>query len=212
VPSQVANVIVYTGALVGLGGLGVSLFMAWKGVRWKRAELASSYFKDLGSDPELVFACRALEWTGGLLVVPATLAPLWSGGRQCLEHDPRAMRRAMELGLSRDALGQDERLQIYRTTFDSLLYWMSSLQQAFERNLFDPDDLKIGSYWLDLIGKADFLHPFIAVYHYDEPLAKLRDGYNLAPVDFSAALDGLSDPSAADKLGAGGRPASSKPG
>ena len=202
--SEISSIILFTGALVGLGGFGVSLFMAWKGVRWKRAELASTYFRELGSNPELVFACRALEWRRGLLVVPLTLAPLWSGERQCIEHDPDVMRRAMELGLGGDALRDDERLQIYRTTFDSLVYWMSSLHQAFERNLFDPDDLKLGGYWLGLIGEADFLHPFIVAYGYGEPLSDLRARYGLPPVDFSAAADGPRVSPPAVELGVGG--------
>src|SRR3712207_6526779 len=76
VPSETATWLAYIGAFVGLMGGAVALFNARKSVQWKRAELASSYLKDLKVNQELVFACRALDWKGGLLVVPEQLRPL----------------------------------------------------------------------------------------------------------------------------------------
>ena len=46
-PSEVATVIAYVGAFVGLVVGGVAVFNSWKAVLWKRAELANNYMKDL---------------------------------------------------------------------------------------------------------------------------------------------------------------------
>ena len=51
-------------AVIGLGFGAVTLS---RSLLWKRAELASSYLKELNQNPELVFACRCLDWNGGKL-------------------------------------------------------------------------------------------------------------------------------------------------
>ena len=63
------RIVNYLAVFAALVGGAIALFNARKAVRWKRAELANNYLKELTTSPELVFACRALDWQGGQLVV-----------------------------------------------------------------------------------------------------------------------------------------------
>lgn len=175
--TQPASLVIYAGAVVGLGTLCVATFNAWKAVSWKRAELASSYLKELTTNQELAFACRALEWNGGRLAVPESLAPLLLSDKRGMAHDLSALERAMDSELTLDEMEEDERLQIYRTAVDSLLSWLSVVAHAIERNLFGPEDLQEARYWVQAVHNRPFLDGFIRDFGYDRPLSFLREKY-----------------------------------
>lgn len=176
-----ADLIVYIGAAVGLCGLLVSLFNSWKAVQWKRAELASTYLKELNSNEELVFACRSLEWTGGRLVVPERLVPLMPNQEPAMEHSATALRQAMELDITVGAMAADRRLQIYRTAMDSLLSWMAVLDQALERKLFSPADIQDAAYWVYRVADADFLDGYVRGFGYNRALGNLQRRFARPP-------------------------------
>jgi len=180
-PSETASLVIYAGAAVGLGTLIVAAFNAWKAVNWKRAELASTYLKELTSNQELVFACRALEWSRGKLAVPETLVPLLESEKRSIVHDAAALERAMDRDRYLDQMDSDERLQIYRTSMDSLLSWLTLVAQAIERDLFQPKDLEEARYWVQMVTDRPFLNAFIDAYEYGQPLALLRERYAVAP-------------------------------
>jgi hypothetical protein len=130
-----------SGALIGGA---IALVNVRNSIRWKRAELASSHLQSLSSNEELLFACRALDWNGGLLAVPQQLRPLMQpdGNIQVIVHNPIVMKKAMRPDLTIAEMQQDARIQLYRTAMDSLLSWLSIVAQALDRNLFEAADIE----------------------------------------------------------------------
>jgi hypothetical protein len=173
-PSDAATAIAYVGAFVGLTGGGIALFNSWKAVRWKRAELANSYLKDFNNNAELVFAGRCLDWNGGKLVIPENLRPYMQDGAQFIHHDRRVFAKALRPDLRIDEMDQDPRIQIYRTSIDSFLSWLSLVASALDRKLFLAEDMQDVGYWVARIeSEVDLLHPFIVAYGYKENIEKL---------------------------------------
>src|SRR5271170_975958 len=167
-PSDAATAIAYAGALVGLIGGGVGLFNSWKAVCWKRAELANSYLRELNSNQELAFACRALDWQMGRLVVPESLRPLLTTSASYIEHDYDAFMNSLEPVLYYEEMKRDDRIQIYRTTMDSLLSWLSLVWSALDRKLFMAEDIDEVDYWVSKIKKEEIFCRFIEVFGYKE--------------------------------------------
>jgi hypothetical protein len=167
------TVIAAVGVLGGLTGGGVALFNSRKAVRWKRAELASNFLKDFNSTPELVFAARCLDWYGGKLVLPENLRPYMPNGEQFIQHDPRVFAQALRPDLTIQEMEDDPRIQIYRTSIDSFLSWLSLVASALDRKLFVVADLQDVGYWVAKIQKDIAVHPFIIAYGYQQNMEKL---------------------------------------
>jgi hypothetical protein len=176
-PSEAATAIAYIGAFAGLVAGGVALFNAHKAVRWKRAELASAYLKDLQSNQELVFACRALDWNGGYLVVPEQLRPLLPEEAKSILHDPSALRKAMSKDLTVRDMEGDPRLQLYRTALDSLLSWLSLVDNALERNLFSASDIRDVGYLVRQVAQRQWLLDFIKMFGYEPAMLRLQNAF-----------------------------------
>jgi hypothetical protein len=174
---EVATVIAYVGAAVGLMGGGVALFNSWKAVCWKRAELANTYLKDFNENPELVFAGRCLDWNGGKLILPESLRPYLSDGEKTIEHDRLIFAHALRPDLQIGEMDDDPRIQIYRTSMDSFLTWMSLVASALDRKLFYVADIQDVGYWVAKIQSEVTLHPFIIAYGYQENMEKLINYY-----------------------------------
>ena len=172
-PSDAATAIAYVGALVGLVGGGISLFNTRKAVYWKRAELANSYLKDFNSNPEMVFAGRCLDWNGGKLILPENLLPYLPDGKKTITHDRAVFAKALDPFLQLVDMDDDPRIQIYRTSMDSFLTWMSLVASALERKLFLVADLQDMGYWVAKIQSEVLLHGFIVAYGYQENIEKL---------------------------------------
>jgi len=172
-PSDAATAIAYAGAFVGLVGGGVALFNSWKAVCWKRAELANSYLKDFNDNPELVFAGRCLDWNGGKLILPESLRPFMSDGAQLIQHDHGVFAEALRPDLRVGEMDGDPRIQIYRTSMDSFLSWLSLVASGLERKLFLVEDMQDVGYWVAKIQSEVLLHPFIIAYGYRENIEKL---------------------------------------
>jgi len=188
-PSEAATVIAYFGAFVGLIGGGVALFNARKAVQWKRAELANGYLKELGSNQELVFACRAMDWNGGLLVVPDNLLPLVDGGAKTISHEAAALKLAMKTGLTLNELKADFRMQIYRTAIDTLLTWLNLIASALDRNLFEARDIDEVGFWVHRIEQMGVFEAFIDVFGYREPTDQLRSAFRYKYVTDRSRID-----------------------
>ena len=182
--TEAATAIAYVGALAGLIGGGVALFNSWKAVRWKRAELANNFLRDFHSDSELVFACRCLDWNGGLLVVPESLQPLLGSAEKCIRHEREVFARALKPELLVSELDVDPRIQIYRTSLDALLAWLSLVASALERNLFQARDIAEVGYWLAKLKEDSTTHNFICAYGYQNNINNLIHAY--APVGSDA--------------------------
>ena len=177
-PLEAAIAIAYVGATMGVIGGGIALFNARKTVLWKRAELANSYLRELSSNDELVFACRSLDWNGGILVVPDKLRPLLLGDKKTIAHDPTVLNTALRPGLLISDLEADERIQIYRTALDALLSWLSNLASGLERKLFTAKDLDEVGYWVHHIHNHGELLSFIEAFGYRANMEQLRRAFS----------------------------------
>lgn len=176
-PSGSATAIAYVGAFIGLVGGGVALFNSWKAVCWKRAELANTYLKEFNNSPELVFAGRCLDWNGGKLILPEGLVAYMSNGERFIQHDRRVFAKALRPDLQVGEMGEDPRIQIYRTSMDSFLSWLCLVTSALDRKLFLVADLQDVGYWVAKIQSEVVLHPFIVAYGYQGNIEKLIKFY-----------------------------------
>jgi hypothetical protein len=167
--SEIVGLVIAACAAIGVVTAGsVAAFNYRNVVRWKRAELASEHLRALTLNDELEFATRALDWQGGLLVVPRALRPLLaaSARREVIEHDPAVLARAMATDLSLAEMEADPRLQVYRTAMDSFLTWHQLARKALARNLYAPADIEQIAYWLLRIQQAQYLEPFMRAFGY----------------------------------------------
>ena len=171
-PTEPATVIATVGVCGGLVGGAVALFNSRKSVLWKRAELANSYMKDFNNSDELVFAGRCLDWNGGKLIIPESLRP-YADNAQAIDHDRRVFAKALRPDLKVSEMNDDPRIQIYRTSMDSFLSWLSLVSSAIERKLFLAADIPDVGYWVAKIQSEVVLHPFIIAYGYGESIQKL---------------------------------------
>jgi hypothetical protein len=176
-PSGAATAIAYVGAFVGLVGGGIALFNSWKAVCWKRAELANSYLRDFNSNQELVFAGRCLDWNGGKLVLPENLRPYMPNSVQIIQHDRSVFENALRPDLLIDELDKDPRTQIYRTSIDSFLSWLSLVASALDRKLFKAADMEEIGYWVAKIQSDPVIIKFVVAYGYAENIDKLIRRY-----------------------------------
>ena len=74
-------------------------------------------------------------------------------------------------------MDDDPRIQVYRTSMDSFLSWMSLVASAIDRKLFMVADLQDIGYWVAKIESEIVLHPFIVAYGYKENIEKLIRWY-----------------------------------
>jgi hypothetical protein len=172
-PTDAATAIAYVGAFVGLVGGGISLFNTRKAVCWKRAELANTYLKDFNNSPELVFAARCLDWNAGKLVLPESLRPYTPEGEKTIHHDCQVFAKSRSPYLKVDEMDKDPRIQIYRTSIDSFLTWMSLVASALDRKLSLVQDLQDMGYWVAKIQSEVVLHSFIVAYGHQDNIEKL---------------------------------------
>ena len=159
--------------VLGLTGGGVALFNYRKAVLWKRAEFANNYLRDFNNNPELVFAGRCLDWNGGKLVVPDNLRPYMPNGEQFIQHDRDVFAIALRPDLKINEMDKDPRIQIYRTSMDSFLSWLSLVASALDRKLFVVADLEDVGYWVAKVQSEVVVHGFIIAYGYQENIEKL---------------------------------------
>lgn len=172
-PGDLGTAIAAVGVFGALVAGAVALFNSRKAVLWKRAELANSYMKDFNSSQELVFAGRCLDWNGGTLILPESLRAYTPDNASILKHDRRIFARALRPDLQLSEMDSDPRMQIYRTSMDSFLSWLSLVSSALERKLFLAADIQDVGYWVAKIESEVDLHPFIVAYGYGESLQKL---------------------------------------
>ena len=171
--TDAATGIAYAGAFVGLIGGGVALFNSWKAVRWKRAEVANNFMKDFSANPELVFAGRCLDWNGGKLLLPDNLRAYMPDNAAFIEHNRRVFALALRPDLPLGSMDDDPRIQIYRTSIDTFLTWLSLVTSALDRKLFMVEDIQEAGYWVAKIQSEVVLHGFITAYGYQENIEKL---------------------------------------
>jgi hypothetical protein len=180
VPKDAATAIAVVGLFATLVGAAVALFNSWKSVCWKRAELANNYINDFNSNEEMVFAGRCLDWEGGRLILPEKLRAYMPDKSAIIEHDKRVMAKALGpfLTLEED---DDPRIQIYRTSMDSFLTWLSLVASGLNRKLFLVGDIEEVGYWVAKIESERIVHGFILAYGYEERMKALAKAFRKKP-------------------------------
>ena len=171
-PKDAGTAIAMVGLFATLVGAAVALFNSWKTVCWKRAELANSYIKEFNSNDEMVFAGRCLDWEGGRLFLPEKLRAYLPDNAQFIQHDKRVMAKALSPNLTLEG-DNDPRIQIYRTSMDSFLSWLSLVASGLNRKLFLVADIEEVGYWVSKIQSEPIVHGFIHAYGYQERMATL---------------------------------------
>lgn len=174
-----AVIVSLLGVTVATVGGAIALYNARKAVLWKRAELANSQLKELLSNQQLVFACRCLDWNGGLLVVPEDLRPLLADNVRTIEHDSAVFVKAMEANLYLSEMRTDPRLQIYRTAMDSLLGWLGATDSAINRGLYTSSDIEEAAYWLRALTRIPSMSGFVDAFGYRKPLDRLAHQFDV---------------------------------
>ncbi len=172
IPKDVPTAIAMVGLFATLIGASVALFNSWKAVCWKRAELANNYIKEFNSNDEMVFAGRCLDWEGGRLFLPEKLRAYLPDEAHFIEHDKKIMAKALRLDLTLEE-DDDTRIQIYRTSMDSFLSWLSLVASGLNRKLFLVGDIEEVGYWVSKIQSEPMIHGFILAYGYQERMLTL---------------------------------------
>lgn len=181
-----AEIISACGAAIALAGAAATAVFALINVRnavkWKRAELANSYLKELVSDETIAFATRSLDWLVGTFAVPARLLPLVPGEARAMQHDYRLMIDvALKPMLTVTEMQADFRVEVYRTAIDGFLTWLSIVSNALERQLFSAADIGELRYWIVKIASEPALMRFAKAYEYDKAIASLCRHFEVKP-------------------------------
>jgi hypothetical protein len=171
--TAIATSIAFVGAFASLVGGGVALFNARKAVAWKRAELANAYMRDFNNNEELVFAGRCLDWNGGRLALPAGLRGYLPDHGYVIEHDRKVFAVALSPQLMLSDMADDPRIQIYRTSIDSFLTWLSLIASGLDRKLFLVADIQDVGYWVQKVLSEPVVMDFIRAYGYEANFRKL---------------------------------------
>jgi hypothetical protein len=116
--------------------------------RWKRAELASMQVAALVENDELAFACQALDWGVGPIIVPKRFRSLLN--RDLVQHDVALLESALEPILNLKTLADPQGL-LYRHSFDRLFGHFALVNSMIERRLFGAADVASMKYYLDLL-------------------------------------------------------------
>jgi hypothetical protein len=135
--------------------------------RWRAGDLAVTLMAQLEADDELAFACRALDWGGGPLIVPERYRPLVEDLQEgkknptpmergaVMWHDPELLGRAVGVEIAIDFYREPEGL-IYRYCFDKLFDHLANIDRLLVTGQVKASDLQGLKYWLERI--ADYKH------------------------------------------------------
>lgn len=175
--------------LVLLVGFSGAIYTARQYERTKRVravDLAISLVGQLDTLPELAFACQALDWGVGPLIVPeryrALLARDDGGDKppnarqrgEVADHDVVLMSNALKLHLSFD-LGRQPLGLIYRYCFDKLFAHLANIERLIAGGQLDEKDLRPLAYWLSRIAHYEYLPAGMSGEEVFQPFVKCPD-------------------------------------
>lgn len=146
---------------------------------WRKGDLAAALMDRLESDEELAFACQALDWGTGPIMVPERYRPLMKRFNMpeeaVLDHTPHILAAALEPILNAETLQSAQGL-IYRHCFIKLFNHIENISRLVASNQVTIDDLDGLHYWLRLIASYDYaplgcshqeiFQPAVAVFGY----------------------------------------------
>ena len=168
---------------------------------WRKGDLAAALMQKLESDEELAFACQALDWGTGPIMVPERYRPMMKRfdmpHEAVLDHSPYVMAQALEPILNPETLQSAQGL-IYRHCFIKLFNHLENISRLAASRQVAIDGLDGLDYWLSRIAKYEsapgnrshegIFQPALAVfgYHKIPELGRklgvtdwsVHDGYN----------------------------------
>ncbi|WP_439923637.1 hypothetical protein [Nitrobacter sp. JJSN] len=138
--------------------------------RWRAGDLAITLIAQLETDEELAFACRAIDWGLGPLVVPERYRPLVENvpagkkdpnpterGEVVLQ-EPDLMWRALRVYLAISPKTEPTGL-IYRYCFDKLFNHLANVHRLLMEKQVELNDLERLKYWLERIAAYEYCPP-----------------------------------------------------
>jgi hypothetical protein len=126
---------------------------------WRKGDLAAELMERLESDEELAFACQALDWGTGPIMVPERYRPLMKRFNMpheaVLDHNPDILSSALEPALNTETLQSAQGL-IYRHCFIKLFNHLDNISRLVASEQVAIDDLDGLKYWVNLIASYDY--------------------------------------------------------
>lgn len=146
---------------------------------WRKGDLAAALMERLESDDELAFACQALDWGTGPIMVPERFRPLMKRFKMpdeaVLDHAPEIMASALQPNLNAETLKSAQGL-IYRHCFIKLFNHLENISRLLASKQVAKDGLDGLDYWLSRIAKYQYapkdrsreqiFQPALAVFEY----------------------------------------------
>jgi hypothetical protein len=131
--------------------------------RRRKGDLAAALMQKLESDEELAFACQALDWGTGPIIVPERYRPLMKRfdmpHEAVLDHDPHVLACALEPRLNEATAGSPEGL-IYRHCFIKLFDHLENVSRLVASKQVAIGDLDGLDYWLKGVARYTYAPKF----------------------------------------------------
>lgn len=126
---------------------------------WRKGDLAAALMERLESDQELAFACQALDWGIGPILVPDRYRPLMNKfnmpDEAVLDHSPKILATALEPSLTISTVSSAQGL-IYRHCFIKLFNHLENISRLVTSKQVAVADLHGLNYWLGKIARYDY--------------------------------------------------------
>jgi hypothetical protein len=126
---------------------------------WRKGDLAAALMQKLESNDELAFACQALDWGGGPIMVPERYRPLMKRFNVphdgVIDHSPAVLASALEPILNKETLASPQGLT-YRHCFDKLFDHLENIGRLVESHQVSIKDLDGLPYWLERIASYEY--------------------------------------------------------
>ena len=147
---------------------------------WRKGDLAAALMERLESDQELAFACQALDWGTGPIMVPERYRPLMKRFNMpheaVFDHAPSILALALQPSLNVATLTSAQGL-IYRHCFVKLFNHIENISRLVASDQVATDALHGLDYWLDMIAsysyapancsRDEIFQPALAAFGYD---------------------------------------------
>lgn len=154
-------------ATIAALGAGYTALQYWRTKRWRAGDLSAAVILQLETDDEMAFACRAIDWGVGLMMVPERYRPLMERipeGRknptpvergEVIHHDTELMARAVQVNLTVVPETEPGGL-VYRYCFDKLFAHLANVHRLLQAHQVNLDDLVGLKYWLQRIAVYEY--------------------------------------------------------
>lgn len=193
--SKLGPLVAAVSALIGAFGALYVYRQYRRAQEWRKGDLAAALMERLESDEELAFACQALDWGTGPIMVPERYRPLMKrfnmSDEAVLDHAPDILASALEPILNATTLQSAQGL-IYRHCFIKLFNHMENISRLVASDQVAIDGLDGLDYWLCKIARYSYapanrtpeeiFQPALAVFGYHK-IPQL--GQKLGVVDWS---------------------------